>query len=350
MAGFQGGFSGVDVFFVISGYLMTAIVFSKLTAGRFSLRAFYLARAIRIVPALALLCLAVLLLGWFLLLSVDYKILGKHVASAMGFFSNTVFFKESGYFDVSSHEKWLLHTWSLSVEWQFYLLYPLILLLFKRCFGAIRWVLLSLALVSLALCIWASYFYSPGSAFYLLPMRSWEMLVGGLVYLFPLVLTSSTQRYLEWSGVALICLSVGLLNGENVWPGWLATVPVVGTALVIWSARSQSVLMGNLLAQRLGMISYSVYLWHWPIVVLLSYMGKQDEIAWVVSGLLLTVFLGECSYRLIEVPSQKLFQARVKRPGLCLITLIVSVAAVGRVVYNADGVPGPIRSVNSDEK
>lgn len=130
--GFSGGFAGVDIFFVISGFLMTGIIFRQTDAGKFSLIGFYLSRAKRIIPALAVLCLALLVGGWFLLIPSDYKELGKHGASSIAFLSNMVYWKDAGYFDTASHEKWLLHTWSLSVEWQFYMVYPLIILAARK--------------------------------------------------------------------------------------------------------------------------------------------------------------------------------------------------------------------------
>ena len=123
--GFTGGFVGVDIFFVISGFLMTAIIINGLENDRFSLWEFYLARTRRIIPALLVLCVFLLMLGFFWLPSIDFKILGTHAATVLTFVSNVKFWREAGYFDATSHEKWLLHTWSLSVEWQFYILLPL---------------------------------------------------------------------------------------------------------------------------------------------------------------------------------------------------------------------------------
>ena len=132
---FNGGFVGVDVFFVISGYLMTRIILQGMEKGNGWLLNFYYGRARRIIPAVLVLCAVLLFLGWFLVLPEDYRKLAKHSVAALTFSSNVTFWKESGYFDVASHEKWLLHTWSLSVEWQFYLLYPLILWVARRLFG-----------------------------------------------------------------------------------------------------------------------------------------------------------------------------------------------------------------------
>ncbi|RML89480.1 Acyltransferase protein [Pseudomonas savastanoi pv. glycinea] len=150
-----GGFAGVDVFFVISGYLITGIILRGLRSGKFRLTTFYTSRARRIVPALAVLCLALLLLGWFSLLPLDYSALGTHVASSLGFVSNVVYWREAGYFTASAHEKWLLHTWSLSVEWQFYLLYPIALLLLSRFVALhnLRWWVLGASLAGFVVCV-----------------------------------------------------------------------------------------------------------------------------------------------------------------------------------------------------
>jgi peptidoglycan/LPS O-acetylase OafA/YrhL len=181
-----GGFVGVDVFFVISGFLMTDIVLRGLEqpAG-FSLKAFYWARVRRIVPALLVLCLCLLVLGWFFLLSADYRQLASHSQMALGFASNVRFHREAGYFDAASHDKWLLHTWSLSVEWQFYLLFPLVLMWVWRVWPKRRALVIALALLASA--SWGvSQWLLAGqqsAAFYLLHGRAWEMLAGALVCL-----------------------------------------------------------------------------------------------------------------------------------------------------------------------
>ena len=185
LTGVSGGFVGVDVFFVISGFLMTGIIVSALERGSFSLWSFYLARARRIMPALIVLCAAVLLLGWFILMPKEYQPLGRHARESLLFVSNLTYLAEAGYFDTASHEKWLLHTWSLSVEWQFYLLQPLLLMGIWRVFPSRRAVsnlLLGLALLSLGWSIWLTV-DNPNRAFYLLQSRAWELLLGALVYL-----------------------------------------------------------------------------------------------------------------------------------------------------------------------
>jgi len=183
----HGGFVGVDIFFVISGFLMTGIIFRRLKKDDFSIIGFYLDRGRRIIPALAVLCLVLLSLGYFWLIPFDYLALGKQAAAAATFVSNMLFFSEAGYFDHRSREKLLLHTWSLSVEWQFYIVYPLILLALKKILGVrlVRYALIILTLFSLALSVYIAPWDGP-FAFFTLPTRAWEMSAGGLVYLFPI--------------------------------------------------------------------------------------------------------------------------------------------------------------------
>lgn len=306
--GFAGGFVGVDVFFVISGFLMTSIIISGLEQGRFSLWGFYLARARRIIPALLVLCISLLILGWFWLPPIDYKMLGTHAATALAFVSNLKFWREAGYFDVASHEKWLLHTWSLSVEWQFYILLPLGCLLLWHWLGrtAVKWTLIAAGLLSLLLSVYASARW-PGAAFYLLPTRAWEMLAGGLVWW--ATRTQPMPRKMavlaEVVGFALIIVSILCFDPAMQWPGYLALVPVLGAMCVLAANRSNSWLTANLIARRLGASSYSIYLWHWPLVVLLTYAGETANPQWIAAGIGLSVLLGELSLLGVENPTRK---------------------------------------------
>lgn len=232
--GFKGGFAGVDVFFVISGYLMTSIVVSALDAGTFSLPTFYLNRVKRIVPALSVLCLFLLGVGWNVLFADEFRRLAKHVIAALLFISNFVFGSESGYFDASPFDKWLLHTWSLSVEWQFYLLYPIVLLAVVKLAG--RRFLFSaiggMLLVSFALSALTTKAH-PVDAFYLLHTRAWELLAGGIVCLTRIKPTRRSANVAEVLGLSAIAAAVFLCSEQDAWPGWMAALPVAGTMLVI---------------------------------------------------------------------------------------------------------------------
>jgi peptidoglycan/LPS O-acetylase OafA/YrhL len=256
-----GGFAGVDVFFVISGFLMTGIIFRRFEQNNFSLGHFYMARAKRIIPALAMLSLFLLIVGWFYLSPAEYSQLGKHVASSMGFLSNIIYWKESGYFDTGSNEKWLLHTWSLSVEWQFYIIYPMVLVFLKRFFtlNILRYIILIACVLGFIFSVWVTYL-SPRSAFFLLPTRSWEMLLGGVAYLFPLALKDRNKKSVELIGIMLIAISYFALSSKDLWPGYLALFPVIGAFLVIQSSRDNSLFTNNILFQKIGTYSYSIYL------------------------------------------------------------------------------------------
>jgi peptidoglycan/LPS O-acetylase OafA/YrhL len=296
-----GGFAGVDVFFVISGFLMTSIIFRGLDAQTFKVSDFYLARARRIVPALTVLSLALLALGWFYLHPTDFGTLGKHALGSLSFISNFMYLKESGYFDEASKEKWMLHTWSLSVEWQFYLVYPVVMVMLRKFMRLqfMRYVLVLGAVASFALCVYATGRW-PSSAFYLLPTRAWEMLVGGLAFLYPLQLSNPAKKWLEALGIGLIVTAYVGLSEATAWPGYWAALPVAGALLVIAAHRERSWLSDNAALQWLGTVSYSVYLWHWPVVVWLNYAGKSADMGWVAVGVLLSVGLGALSYYGVE--------------------------------------------------
>lgn len=324
--GFTGGFVGVDVFFVIPGFLMTGIIVSGLERGNFSLWGFYLARVRRIVPALLVLCASMLLLGLLWLPSLDYQQLTTHTVSALAFISNIIFWRESGYFDTVSHYKLLLHTWSLSVEWQFYILLPLGCLLVCRLLGkrALQWILLALGVSSLLLSIYASQRW-PSAAFYLLPTRIWEMLAGGLVWWLTQQhrVNANLSKLLEGVGLLLIVLAIVLFDTSLAWPGPAALVPVVGAMLVLGAQRQQSPWTANPISRRLGASSYSLYLWHWPLVVVLTYASEQHNTAWIGAGLLLTLVLGETSLRWVENPARKGLAALTTRQQIGATILVV---------------------------
>ncbi|WOH38976.1 acyltransferase family protein [Thalassotalea fonticola] len=343
--GFNGGFIGVDIFFVISGYLMTQIIFSKLSNNNFTLLNFYIDRGARIIPALAVLCLVLIALGWFYLIPSDYEKLGKHIIGAISFISNILFWREAGYFDASSHEKWLLHTWSLSVEWQFYIIYPILI--------SILWGRLSkssvvkVIVIAFLLSLFTSIFLtrtSPSTAFFLLPSRAWEMLLGAMVFLFPLSLKSNQQRLLNLCGIILICLSVFYFSSTDLWPSYLAILPCLGTALVI-SSNYGSFFTNNKISEWLGNASYSIYLWHWPIVVGLNQFQLTDDWYWVFFGVVTSIALGGMSYAYIEKPIKTHYKTKKMKPKIhTIITkpsfyflIVVSIGTVGGYIKFSDG-------------
>lgn len=339
-----GGFSGVDVFFVISGFLMTRIIFRGIEQESFSVFKFYVDRANRIIPALAVLCLALLVFGWFYLAPLDYKALGNYVWSSMGFVSNIIYWRESGYFDVASHEKWLLHTWSLSVEWQFYIIYPLVLVTLKRFMSLreINTAVLAGAVLGFIFCIVATYQW-PNPAYYLLPTRAWEMMMGGVAYLYPLKLTENNKKIFERGGLALIALSFIFISKENSWPGYLAAIPVFGSFLLIQAQRNDSILTGNTIFQSLGKWSYSIYIWHWPLVVAIYHFSLNE--LFVYLGIVLSIALGFLSHKYIEsIKFKNDFVGAFSFLKCKPIYLVAIVGSLGAYAFKSDGVNYPFRS------
>jgi peptidoglycan/LPS O-acetylase OafA/YrhL len=346
--GFSGGFVGVDIFFVISGFLMTGIIYKGLMEDSFSILDFYLARAKRIIPALLALCLVLLTLGWKFLPAIEYAQLGEHVFGSATFLSNIFFWQEAGYFDSASHDKWLLHTWSLSVEMQFYIILPLVLLAIWKVSpkkNTLIAIYIFVIFTSLALSTFAVN-WKPSAAFYLLPTRAWEMLAGGLVFLLQKQLTKNTTHLKIYELLGFICIitSIVLFNSQTLWPGWKALLPTLGTCLVIIGNQSHSILSTTKLHTVIGKWSYSLYLWHWPLVVALA--GEASNPKWMTLGLIVTVLLGWISYQLIESYSAKRLSA-LTTPSLIKV-IFVSIAMIsffGFLLKILNGKPGRVDSV-----
>lgn len=292
-------------FFVISGYLMTSIVVEGLEKNSFSFKSFYLSRIRRILPALVVLVLFVLLFGWFYLATPFFQKMSKEAFTAILFYSNIAYGLEGSYFS-QPFGKWLLHTWTLGVEMQFYMLYPIFLFLVWRLFeNKILRVSLVVALtvVSFALCVVIAN-WKPTIAFYLLPTRAWEFLVGGLVFLFGrnAAPSSTLGKYLNYLGFMLFFVSLYLIDTSTTWPSYWALLPTLSACLIIFSKQQSNIFTDHPIFQWLGNISYSVYLWHWPIVVSIHYLEMNDNISIVLIGVLLSLALGHLSYVMVENP------------------------------------------------
>ena len=324
-----GGFVGVDIFFVISGFLMTKIISQKMALNQFRIVDFYLARVNRILPVLMFVCLTLLVFGWFSFDTFTYKALSKHILSSLGFLSNFIYFFEDGYFDLASEQKWLLHTWSLSVEWQFYFLYPILLVFLNKYFSFqfFRHFILGATLFFFTFSVFSSYIW-PSASYFLLPSRVWEMTLGGVAFLYPIRFINNKKFIFEKLGVLLILLSVFFIDDSDKWPGVLATVPTLAVFLLLHSNHN-GFLTTNWPIQLLGKISYSLYLWHWPILLIGNFYTIEY---WTVYGLIFSFLAAYFSNRFLETKnffykSSNGFVAKVTFL-LCFISLVISATLV----------------------
>lgn len=301
--GFQGGFVGVDIFFVISGFLMAGIVIPKVALNRFSIVDFYFRRGLKIVPPLIFIVIVVLLYGWFFLPSSEYSFVGRQALSAVLFVSNLLFYHEVGYFEALAHEKWLLHTWSLSVEWQFYLIFPVVIMAIFR-FGSQK-ILVPVLLILFTLSLYLSYSYTesePQYAFYLLPTRAWELLAGVGIWVFMQGrrLSKRTSICFELLGFFLIAFSIYTFNSSYAWPSCYALLPIAGGGLVIVANRMDSWFTNNYFFKKIGESSYSIYLVHWPIMILFALHSKHDSAYVTAMAVFLSLVVGFGIYYILE--------------------------------------------------
>lgn len=343
--GFAGGFVGVDIFFVISGFLIGGILWKELTeTGRVRLLRFFSRRVRRLAPAYFVMALTVLAASCLLLLPFALREAGKELIAATTYLSNVYFFLKAGYFDSLAEEKLLLHTWSLSVEEQFYLVLPPLLILLAGLRRHLPLVLGALALVSLAACIWMTR-QSQTAAFYLFPFRAWELLAGVLLAIVGQErrLNWSVHPALSWVGMALLLAGVALLQPGPAFPGAAALIPVTGTVLLLANGRDDNAVNRMLvmaLPRFFGLISYSLYLWHWPVVVLAHYVfGAAFGPLLTVALLGLSVLLGALSAHWVETPIRR---RQIRLAPLFATYLAVSGAtlAAGAAVYLGDGFAG----------
>ena len=319
----EGGFVGVDVFFVISGFLISGLIFKELEQGNFRFANFYARRIKRIFPALILVISACLVLGWFVLLSDEYKQLGKHIVAGMAFISNFALRDESGYFDTAAELKPLLHLWSLGIEEQFYIIWPpLLLFAYRRGLNLILLIIL-IAVASFALNI-GMIDMDPISAFYLPQTRFWELMIGGiLAYItlykkdeFDSLLNRNVFRASKHStafhnviavfGGLLVVVAIFGLSREKPFPGWWGLLPTIGTFLLIFPGQKtwlNGKILSNPLLVFVGLISYPLYLWHWPLLSFARIIesGKPTrEIVLAAVGL--SFVLAWLTYKFIEKP------------------------------------------------
>jgi len=339
-----GGYAGVDVFFVISGYLITTNILNGLNESTFTIQGFYQRRIRRIFPALVTTLAFVYALGWFVLLASEYRQLGKHVGSGASFISNIIFWKESGYFDTSSSVKPLIHLWSLGIEEQFYIVWPLLLwVIFKiRLHVVISTVVL--AIVSFGFGLYALNHDVVG-AYYSPVNRFWELLVGAILAAIMLRRTptekaTQLQHVLAVIGLVLVLFTMFGLDESSKFPGWNALAPTIGAALMI-GAGAHTFTAHRVFSLRpvvwVGLISFPLYLWHWPLLTFARIIASTTPSAGIRFGaVVLAVLLSWATYRLIEKPLR--FHPRVKVVTAALVASMVIIGLVGYVTFRNDGI------------
>jgi len=334
-----GGFVGVDIFFVISGFLITGIVVRELEAEKFSLLTFYVRRVRRIFPALIVVLCATLILGWLWMLPSAYEALSADVFASAAFAANIALWLKSGYFDIESARKPLLHLWSLGIEEQFYLFWPLLLIAAHRLRLNLLAVALGIAALSFALNV-AMIGKDPVATFYLPFTRAWELLAGGALAMSWSRISQSelASNLRAAAGTILIAVAVVVLNDGRAFPGWWALLPVVGSALMLsapgaWGCR-------HILSSRtfvwFGQISYPLYLWHWPLLVFLTLL-KFNKLTSIERPLvvLLSILLAWLTYRFVEVPIRFGRPSPIKALSLC--GGMIAVALAGVIVFENAG-------------
>ena len=331
---FSGGFIGVDVFFVISGYLITSIILKELEARTFSFASFYEMRARRILPALFLVMLCCIPFAWMWMLPTELKGFAVSVASVVAFASNIIFWRQSGYFDTAAELKPLLHTWSLAVEEQFYIIFPIALLLMWR-FGR-RASVLSIAVVaavSFLLCEYASRNH-PSFNFYWAITRAWELMAGSLCAFATIRPHKMRDDVLSAVGLALIIASIFLFDNSTRFPSAYALLPVGGACLIILFG-NRATFAARLLSKRpivgIGLISYSAYLWHQPLFAFARIRSITEPSMWLMAGLALAVFpLAWLTWRYVETPFRNKGKlVTISRPRLIRLSSATAIGLFG---------------------
>lgn len=342
LSGFSGGFIGVDVFFVISGYLITGILLKSISEDRFSVVDFYIRRIKRILPALLLILGLSTIAAWLIFPPNELQKYGGSLASVTIFASNFWFWQDVSYFANNAHVQPLLHTWSLAVEEQFYIFYPILILAVFRTRLNLKLVLLAIGILSLALSV-LMLDRMPGAVFYLLPARAWELIVGGLLAcgILPQARNSAGTQVLAGVGLAGILIPVVFYSPQTPFPGLAAIPPCLGTAALIWSGHGSSGPVYKLLSSRpfviVGQVSYSLYLWHFPIFAFTTYLfaGTLDVRLGVMLALVSFV-LSLATLFLVENPLRR---SASKVAYILPLFLMLVIGFGGIVLVKSNGFP-----------
>lgn len=344
-ASLSGGFVGVDIFFVISGFLIGSILWRELTThGTISLGAFFLRRIRRLAPAYFVMAAVTATVAYFVLLPFEFREFGKSLIASVAYLSNVHFFREAGYFDIASENKVLLHTWSLAVEEQFYIALPLLFLLLRWRRGILAGALVAVFVASLAACIVLTP-RAPTATFYLFPFRAWELLAGVLLAIAfaERDLSARYGAWVSWFGIGFIVAALVLIRPGHGFPGYQVLLPIIGTTMLIANMRDRNAVNAALAWPPLvfvGLISYSLYLWHWPVLTLSSYFrdgyaSSAETAAWLAVAFGASIL----SWRFVERPVR---EAR-SFPAMGLLGVSAAASAVllaaGGIAYIRDGMP-----------
>lgn len=342
----RGGFVGVDIFFVISGFLISTIIFSSLNGSSFSFSEFYSKRAKRIFPSLIVVMISCLIFGFYALLPDEFSQLGKHILSGSAFVSNFSLWNESGYFDTSAETKPLLHLWSLGIEEQFYILWPIAIWMIWGKKKHIFKILILIALASFSLNI---YFVTRDSAaaFYSPITRFWELLSGSMLSWYILYVRrgelaerqSIIRNILSILGGVLIAYGFYHITSDDYFPGFVALIPVCGAVLIILSGEHSvvnRVILSNRALVFIGKISFPLYLWHWPIFSFLRIInGGSPSIEIRIIAIFASLVLSIATYFFVEKPIR--YGRKINASALSLLLLLVGVS--GLFVYASNGLP-----------
>lgn len=345
--GCPGGFIGVDIFFVISGYLITSIIIKDISNDEFSMPRFWERRIRRILPALTFVMLATILLGAFFLYPKNFKDFGQEIVAQATMVSNIYFWQQDDYFATQSELLPLLHTWSLAVEEQFYLFFPILLAFLSRknIRHAFKWTGILLA----ASFVWSIYGMKvyPEATFFLLPGRAWELLIGSVIALFRYkkTLPYIANEILSWLGVALIFYSIIFYDTQTPFPGPAALLPCLGAALLIFCNHQKLTSSAKILALPpfvfIGKISYSLYLWHWPLMVYTRYASNAEpSLSIRISLVIASTILAYISWKYVESPFRKHSPTQVNKRVFRAFYICTGVSIlIGAVLYKGKGIP-----------
>jgi peptidoglycan/LPS O-acetylase OafA/YrhL len=345
---FRGGFIGVDVFFVISGYLITSIIQKEIDESHFTLANFYERRVRRIMPALFVTIVGTWIVALLLYMPPEFKSYSASVATTATFVSNILFWRQGGYFAGPAEIKPLLNIWSLAVEEQFYLLFPVTMIFLARFGHKTRLLVISLVLlISLALSIWGT-FHAPGAAFFLTPSRAWELMLGA-VLAFDFLKVKQSRWIAESAaitGLSMILWSVFFFSSTTHFPGASATTPCLGAAFLIYSGLTVKTAIGRILGSQplvfVGLISYSLYLFHWPVFAFVRYYWILPLPVYASTAVLIfSIVAALLSWKFIEKPFRSV-HGRISRRELCLGAAVASgmFLVIGLVGYVNEGFPG----------